>query len=234
MTRACADVIVPVYNEEEGLPEFFRRVGALDLDLHLIFIDNASTDHSLAILHGFPGAEIIEHQRNEGYGASLRDGMRASTAEKIIIIDADCEYPPEAIPQLIEQLDQHEVVYMSRFLDRRNKGMGVLKMYGNKIISGLFNMLFRQRVTDLYTGAKGFRRQVVADLAMERDGFEHVLEIAARLAKKKIVLHEIPVDFRARTTGDSKMSHFTETIKYLYLLVYYYLFIPAQRSGSDE
>ena len=224
------DVIVPVFNEEEGLPEFLERITNLDLTLNLICIDNASTDNSLTLLKEAGGIEIIEHTTNEGYGASLRDGMRAATAEKIIIIDADCEYPPEAIPALASALDEHQVVYASRFLDDRNKGMGKLKMYGNKIISALFNLLFSQKVTDLYTGSKGFRRSAIIDLKMERDGFEHVLEVAARLAKRGVMIQEVAVDFRARSTGRSKMSHIPETLKYLYLLIFYYLTIPPEKT----
>lgn len=224
------DVIVPVFNEEEGLPEFLERITSLDLNLHLICVDNASTDNSLTLLKESEAIEIIEHATNEGYGASLRDGMRAATAEKIIIIDADCEYPPEAIPALVSALDEHQVVYASRFLDDRNKGMGTLKMYGNKIISTMFNLLFSQKVTDLYTGSKGLRRSAIANLKMERNGFEHVLEIAARLAKKGVMIQEIAVDFRARSTGRSKMSHIPETVKYLYLLVFYHLTIPREKT----
>lgn len=221
------DIIVPVFNEEEGLSEFYERVTALPLEHTLIFIDNASTDNSLAILESFKDITIISHDTNEGYGASLRDGIHASTADKIIIIDADCEYPPEAIPDIARELDLYDVVYTSRFLDDHNKGMGFIKMLGNKIISTMFNVLFHQHVTDLYTGSKGFRRRVVHDLPMERDGFEHVLEVAARLARRGVAIHEIPVDFRHRRTGSSKMSHITETIKYLYLLLYYYFYIDS-------
>lgn len=227
------DVIVPVFNEEEGLPEFLRRTTGLDLNLHLICIDNGSTDNSLAILKEVPEIEIIEHPTNEGYGASLRDGMRAATAEKIIIIDADCEYPPEAIPAMVQALDEHQVVYASRFLDDRNKGMGLVKKYGNKIISSMFNLLFSQKVTDLYTGSKGFRRSAIDGMEMKRNGFEHVLEIAARLAKKGVVIHEVGVGFKARSTGQSKMSHIPETLKYLYLIFFYYFTLPRETAGDS-
>ncbi|XOF32599.1 MAG: glycosyltransferase family 2 protein [Candidatus Electrothrix sp. YB6] len=227
------DIIVPVFNEQDGLHEFHRRVTALGPEYRLIFIDNASTDNSLEIIENFKEVTIIRHETNQGYGASLRDGIRAARAGKIIIIDADCEYPPEAIPLLVQELDRHEVVYTSRFLDDRNRDrMGYMKMLGNKIISGAFNLLFRQQVTDLYTGSKGFRRQVVSGLPMERNGFEHVLEVAARLAKKGITIHEIPVDFRPRQTGQSKMRHLGETVKYLGLLIWYAVTIPASEKKT--
>ena len=227
------DVIVPVFNEEEGLPEFISRLSALPLQIHPIFIDNASTDNSIQILNQIEGATVIRHATNEGYGASLRDGIRAATASKIVIIDADCEYPPEAIPELVKKLDNEEVVFASRFLlPEEQTPMPFLKAFGNKLISGLFNLLFKQQTTDLYTGSKAFRRSAVTDLPMERDGFEHVLEFAARLAKRGISIAEIHVTFQPRRTGTSKMMHLSETIKYLYFLIYYYLTIPQTSSES--
>lgn len=221
------DVVIPVFNEENGLPEFIERLLALPLNIHPIFVDNASTDNSLQLIRQVPGATIVKHKKNEGYGASLRDGILASTAEKILIIDADCEYPPEALPDIAGQLDHHLVVYASRFLDKnRSASMPCLKMAGNKMISGLFNLLFHQQTTDLYTGSKGFQRSVIIDLPMQRNGFEHVLEVAARLARKNIKIREIHIEFRPRQTGNAKMRHLPETIKYLYLLMYYFFTLP--------
>lgn len=221
MTVANIDVVVPVFNEEAVLEEFYRRLSAVPLPLHVIFVDNASTDNSLALIKSFPGASVIEHSRNLGYGASLRDGILAATADRVVIIDADCEYPPEAIPAMVERLDHCQVVYASRFLARQQTRMPWLKVYGNKMLTLLFNRLFRQRLTDLYTGAKAFRRAVVAELPMEQDGFEHVLEMAARLARAGVVIEEIHVTFQPRSTGVSKMSHLQETLKYFYFLMVY-------------
>ena len=223
MHPAPVDVIVPVYNEEAALPAFHRRLTGLDLPVRPIYIDNGSTDGSLRLLHSFAGAVVIEHATNEGYGASLRDGIRRATAERIVIIDADCEYPPEAIPEMVSRLDQADVVYASRFLEPQQTRMGWLKVFGNWVITRLFNLLFQQQLTDLYTGAKAFRREVVADLPMEQNGFEHVLEVAARLARADCRFAEVHVTFAPRATGVSKMSHLSETIKYMYYLGRYAL-----------
>lgn len=220
---APLDVIVPVFNEEAVLPSFYARLMALPIPLRPIFIDNASTDGSLAILRSFPGAVVIEHVRNEGYGASLRDGIHYATAGRIVIIDADCEYPPEAIPEMVRLLDQYDVVYASRFLQQQETRMSWLKVAGNQVITRLFNLLFAQQLTDLYTGSKAFRREAVANLPMHQNGFEHVLEFAARLARAGRRFTEVHVTFAPRGTGVSKMSHLSETIKYLYYLVVYAL-----------
>ena len=223
MDPSPIDVIVPVYNEAQALPHFHRRLTSLDLPVRPIYVDNGSTDGSLPLLRSFAGAVVIEHATNEGYGASLRDGIRRATSERIVIIDADCEYPPEAIPEMVRRLDQADVVYASRFLESQQTRMGWLKVFGNRVITRLFNLLFHQRITDLYTGAKAIRREVVADLPMEQNGFEHVLEVAARLARAGRRFEEIHVTFTPRSTGVSKMSHLSETIKYMYHLGRYAL-----------
>lgn len=223
-----ADVIVPVFNERANLPAFRARLEALPCyeQLQLIVVDNGSTDGSVDYLAQWPGITLIRHTHNEGYGASLRDGLAAARHDQVIIIDADGEYPPEAIPALLNALQQHAVVYASRLLHKpsaRAAGMPAFKWWGNRCISGLFNQLFGQRTTDLYTGCKALRRDCLAGLVLERNGFEQVLELAVQLSLRGIRIAEIPVDFQPRAAGESKMSHLTETLKYLFWLLRYRL-----------
>ena len=225
------DVIIPVLNEEASLPDFCRRLLILPLQLRPIFVDNGSTDNSCQIIKAIPGAVLIQHASNEGYGASLRDGIRASATDKIIIIDADGEYPPESIPEMVSALDSHEVVYGSRFAGKQQSAIPWSRATGNKAVTTLFNLVFHQTLTDLYTGFKGFQRLTVQELPMHCNGFEHVLEIAARLARNNIRIHEIPVQYRLREIGKSKMDHFQEVFKLLYLMAYFAFTI---RSSSRD
>lgn len=218
------DIIVPVLNEENILEIFYNRIKSLPLKYNLIFIDNASTDKTVEILKRFEGITVIEHEKNEGYGASICDGIKKSDADVIVIIDADCEYPPECIPELLEKLKNSDVVYASRFLNKKKIfNMPKVKIIGNRIITLIFNFLFNQNVTDLYTGCKAIKRSVLEEMNFERKGFEHVLEMGVLLSKKRVVIDEIHVDFSSRHTGRSKMGHIMETLKFLYLVVYYYL-----------
>jgi glycosyltransferase involved in cell wall biosynthesis len=217
------DVIVPVRDEEEVLEHFHARVCAIDLPLHLVYVDNASTDRTPAILRSFQGVTVIQHERDEGYGGSILDGFARSTADAIVVIDADCEYPPESIPALVAALAEHEVVYTSRFLGGRPAGMPGFRRFGNRFLTGVFNLLFRQRLTDLYTGCKALRRPVLEGLELERRGFEHVLELAVRLSRRGVRIAEVPIEYTPRSTGRSKMSHLSETVKLCALLVRYWL-----------
>jgi len=221
MKADSADVIVPVLNEADGLPRFYERVRRVSGDLNLVFIDNASHDNSVEIIKSFPNVHLIEHQQNEGYGGSIIDGIKQTTGSRIVIIDADCEYPPECVPDLLASLERNTVTYASRFLGKTTASqanMPCLKMFGNKLISSLFNMLFRQRTTDLYTGCKAFRRDCLDGIDLRRTGFEHVLELAAKLAHRGYDIAEIPVLFEPRVAGTAKMRHVSETAKFIWLL----------------
>jgi glycosyltransferase involved in cell wall biosynthesis len=222
------DLVVPVFNEEDGLPDFFRRLEELQLNYQLnyqlILVDNASTDGSLTLLKNHPTALVIEHEKNEGYGGSMTDGINAGQNEWVITIDADCEYPPECIPAVLDALSQHSVVYASRFLDpqlMRASGMPLIKRLGNRLFSWSYNRRFTQRTTDLYTGCKGIRRSALEGIVFEQKGFEYVLELAAKLAAKGHLIYDIPVQFEARSSGASKMHYLSESTKYFWLLMRY-------------
>lgn len=222
------DIIVPVFNERDNLPDLLARLRALPgfAQCHLIFVDNASTDGSMEFIQSVVDATVIRHKHNRGYGASLRSGIAAAKTEQIVIIDADCEYPPECIPALLRALVDHNVVYASRLHGKftaQQAGMVPLKWWGNRMISAAYNRLFSQHTTDLYTGCKALRRPCLDNIQLQRDGFEQVLELAAKLAACGYRIAEVPVDFSPRTRGQSKMSHLSETLKYFFWLVFYRL-----------
>lgn len=221
MRSDAIDIVVPVLNEEASIDEFFRRLEQLGWVDALIFVDNASTDGTLQRIASRPRARLVRHTRNEGYGASVRHGIEAGSAPRVVIIDADLEYPPERIPALLEALDQHPVVYCSRFLGRQPPAMPLFRRVGNRLMSALYNALYRQRVTDLYTGMKGFRRDAFPASAMIKDGFEHGAEMAALIAYSGHRIHEIAVEYQPRQRGASKMRHLPEALKLAFWVVAY-------------
>ena len=226
MNTTAVDVIVPVRNEAAGLARFHERIRRVPVDMNLVFIDNASTDKSVEIIRRFSNATVIQHSSDEGYGGSIIDGIRHTSAPRIVIIDADCEYPPECVGDLTAALEEHDIVYASRFLDKKSTAeakMPFLKMFGNRCISSLFNLLFRQNTTDLYTGCKALRRSCLEGVDLECKGFEHVLELAARLAHRGHKIAEIPVTFEPRETGRSKMRHVSETVKFVWLVLAFFV-----------
>lgn len=215
------DVVVPVLNEREMLPRFLKRIEALALPLRIICVDNGSTDGTLEYLASRPDISVIVHDRNLGYGRSLADGLRVSTADRVIIIDADCEYPPEAIPRLLRGLEQSPMVYASRFLDGGRIDMSRTRAWGNRALTALFNLVYGQRLTDLYTGMKGLRRSAFQGLSFRRSGFEHVVELAAKVSRRGHKIGEVPVAYTPRQTGRSKMRHIPELLKAFHVLFYF-------------
>ena len=213
------DVVVPVLNERELLPGFLDRIKALGLPLNLIVVDNGSQDGTLEFLSSLPEITVIAHGQNLGYGRSLVDGLSASRADRVIIIDADGEYPPEAIPLLLKGLEQTPVVYASRFLSAGPIDMSRLRVRGNRWLTSLFNLFYGQRLTDLYTGMKGLHRSAFEGLSFKRSGFDQVVELAAKLARRKILIAEVPVEYSPRQTGRSKMKHVPELLKAVYCLM---------------
>jgi glycosyltransferase involved in cell wall biosynthesis len=226
----AVDIVVPVHNEEASVDAFYRRMDALGLSRALIFVDNASTDATVARIEAFPDVRLIRHERDEGYGASVRDGSLASDAEYVVIIDADLEYPPERIPDLLDALRQHPVVYCSRFRGGRAPAMPLFRRIGNAVVSRLYNLLFRQSTTDLYTGMKGFRRTALPMHQLRKGGFEHGAEIAALIALCGHRIWDLPVEYRPREHGVSKMRHLPESLKLVgYVVAYWFRCIVLQR-----
>ncbi len=221
MARAL-DIVVPVLNEEASIDEFHSRLAGLGYADALLFVDNASTDGTVARIERH-GSRVLRHATNEGYGASIRDGIAASDAALVIVIDADLEYPPEAIPALMTALRTNPVVYASRFLGAQPPDMPLLRRAGNRLVSGLFNVLYRQQTTDLYTGMKGLRRAALPLGQLKRNGFEHCVELAALITLSGLRITEVPIRYTPRQRGRSKMRHVPETLKLLGHLVRYWV-----------
>ncbi len=210
------DVVVPVFNEAATVGELFARLQTACPGAHIVFVDNGSTDGTLAVLERLSGASVVRHSSNLGYGRSLLDGIGASSGDYIVMIDADLEYYPEDIPAIVAALKEAPAVYGSRFRGRSSgeAGMPLLRRLGNRVVTTLFNVLFDQRLSDLYTGLRGVRRDALTDAGLTRPGFELVLELAARVSGPGARIAEVPIRYAVRTRGRSKMRHVPEFLKF--------------------
>jgi glycosyltransferase involved in cell wall biosynthesis len=213
------DIVVPILNEAGCVDELVDRLALACPRARLIFVDNGSTDGTLDRLRA-RGVEAICHDRNEGYGRSLRDGIACGKGFAIVTIDADLEYPPESIPALLDALQTNPVVYGSRFCGGRRPAMGALRRFGNRFLTGIFNMVCRQRLTDLYTGIKAFRRDQIDGCGFHESGFPFVVEFAAHVSRSCRIA-EIRVEYQARSKGRSKMRHVVEALRGLAAVVRY-------------
>ncbi|HVU05863.1 MAG TPA: glycosyltransferase family 2 protein [Polyangiaceae bacterium] len=213
------DVVIPVFNEVHTVKELAARLARAVPGATLVFVDNGSTDGTLDAIGDISHARLVRHSENLGYGRSILDGIAAGSGELVVMIDADLEYHPEDVPLLLAALETTAAVYGSRFLGKRG-GPAVMprtREAGNRIVSGLFNVLFSQRLTDLYTGLRAVRRNALPPL--ESPGFELVLELAARLSGDGVRIAEVPIGYTPRTLGRSKMRHVPEFLKFCARLV---------------
>ncbi|MGH0034468.1 MAG: glycosyltransferase family 2 protein [Myxococcota bacterium] len=230
---STTDVIVPTFNESSTVPELLERLRRALPGARLIFVDNASTDRTCEILEQQDDVVLIRHDRNLGYGRSLMDGLRAGRGEFVVMIDADLEYHPEDLPALVDALSRCDAVFGSRFLGRprRPAGIALWRALGNRALNTVFNWIYGQRMTDLYTGIRGYRRDALDLDRVRRDDWAMVPEMTTALALRGGVLGEVPVEYQMRATGASKMRHASEFAKFVGLALRW-RFAPSHRAGA--
>lgn len=217
-------VIMPAYNERTTIEEIVRRVLALPLRVELIVVDDGSKDGTGEILdrlHGELGFTLV-HQANAGKGAALRRGFAAVTGDIAVIQDADLEYSPEELPQLIELIVQGraDVVYGSRFLGRHRAFM-FTHYVGNKLVTLATNILYNTMLTDMETCYKAMKVEVLRSLRLHSDGFGIEPEITAKIFKQGYRVYEVPITYAGRGYIEGKKITWAAGLVALWVLFKY-------------
>jgi glycosyltransferase involved in cell wall biosynthesis len=202
-------VIIPVYNEEKTVAEIVRRVKNTGLAAEILIVDDGSTDGTRAILAELETqgqARVILHERNQGKGAAVRTGFLNAAGDVFLIQDADLEYDPRDYPALLRPLEEGlaEVVYGSRFLGAARRPILFWNMVANKILTLITNVLYNNILTDMETGYKIFRREVVQDIRFHARGFEFEPEFTAKILKRHFRIFEVPITFNPREYSEGK------------------------------
>jgi len=202
-------IIVPCYNEEETIVEVVNEIRNLKLDheKEIIVIDDGSTDQSLSIISSFDDIKLIQHESNRGKGVAIRTGIINASGDILIIQDADLEYHPIDIPQLLKPIleGKADVVLGSRFQGKM-KSMKKSHLLGNKFLSYVISILFGQKITDVMTGYKVFRRKVFDDLEIKSNDFRIEVELVSKILEKKYRIVEVPINYTYREKGESKIT----------------------------
>lgn len=200
-------VIIPVFNERATMQELLRRVDAVDLEKEVIIVDDCSTDGTREVLNEIRRNihTVVFHHENLGKGAAFRTGLKYAKGDYVIVQDADLEYDPQDYKRLLTQAKEHhaDVVYGSRFVGKR-PAMSVRHWVGNKLLTGLTNLLYGASLTDMETCYKLFRREVITGLRIKSNGFNVEPEITAKILKQGISIHEVPVSYTGRTFSEGK------------------------------
>jgi len=222
-------VIIPVYNEEKTVKEIIEKVLDLDLDKEVIVVDDGSKDKSWEIIKKQKGIKKIKHEVNLGKGAAVRTGIKNSTGEIVLIQDADMELDPSQIPILIEPIlkNEAEVVYGSRNIREVNgndKKRDLLFFLGGNLVSMTTNLLFGTKLTDEPCGYKVFKANVIKSIEIKGNRFEWEPEVTAKIAKKGIKIHEVPIVSNSRSIKEGKKLRRRDGIKAVYALIKYRFF----------
>lgn len=202
-------IIIPCYNEEESVGSVLRGVKALCLgcEKEIIAVDDGSTDRSSKIIEEFTDVIPIRHNTNRGKGAALRSGIENCTGEIVVMLDADCEHCPEDMPMLLGPVfeGKADAVLGSRFLSSPN-GMSRVHFLGNKVLALVASLLYRHKLTDITSGYRAIRRELLNSICLESNGFSVEPELLAKLLTRASHVAEVPVRYEFRKTGQSKIS----------------------------
>ena len=234
---ACLSVVVPVYNEAATLGEVVRKLLQIPCLLEIIIVDDCSTDgsgqraHELAETHR--EVRVVCHERNAGKTAALRTGFALTTGQIVIVQDADLEYDPSEIFGVIRPILQGhaDVVFGSRFLVRR--AARVLYYYhylANKFLTFLSNALTNLNMTDIETGYKAFRGEIIRNLVIVSSGFGFEVEVVAKIAKLKLAIYEVPISYYGRTYDEGKKIVFSDGLIALWFVIRFNLFCSLRAS----
>jgi glycosyltransferase involved in cell wall biosynthesis len=219
-------VIIPVYNEEDTLEEIVRRVRAVGLAHEIVIVDDGSIDDTRNILKKFESQSdirIILHEKNQGKGAAVISGIKAAIGDVMLIQDADLEYDPRDYPALLKPLEEDicDVVYGSRFIGSARQPILFWNLVANKILTLVTNILYNNILTDMETGYKVFRREIVEGLTINARRFDFEPEFTAKILKRKVRIFEVPITFNPRLYGEGKKITAWDGVVALWTLIKY-------------
>ena len=206
-------IVIPAYNEENGIKEIATRVLAIEpalreigmQGLELLVVDDGSKDRTAEVASNIPGVRLIRHPRNKGYGAALKTGFSKATGELIAFLDADGTYPPEYFPKLCcAAMNGADLVIGSRMAGEKSQ-MPITRRVGNFFFAGLLSLLGRQKVTDSASGMRVFKREILEQIYPLPDGLNLTPVMSTRALHEGITIGEIPIPYSERV-GRSKLS----------------------------
>ncbi len=232
-------VLVPVYNEENTIDEIITRVLALgDVIKEIVVVDDGSTDRTAEVVAKRVPLEtkvrFHKAEKNQGKTAAIRQALTMAEGDVLIVQDADLEYDPAEIPDVIAPIlaGNADVVFGSRFLVRKAARVHYFSHFlANKFLTFFCNCLTNRNMTDIETGYKAFRKEVIKPMILTSKGFGMEVEIAAMVCKTKARTYEVPISYYGRAYDEGKKIGFMDGVAALWYIFYYNLFHPFGSAG---
>jgi glycosyltransferase involved in cell wall biosynthesis len=216
--------LVPAYNEESTITEVLARIDALDLESEVVVVDDGSADGTADAVErwrtGHDGIVLLR-QQNQGKGAAIRAAIPHMTGEIAVIQDADMEYDPADVPALIDPIVRGfaDAVYGSRLSGGKpQRAYFFWHLVGNRFLSLLTGVLFNTTLTDMETGYKAFRADVLRSLTLTRSDFTIEPELTGELCRRKLRVYEIPIAYYGRTYAEGKNITWRDGFKAMWTL----------------
>ena len=219
-------VIIPVYNEVQNIREILKRVQSTGLAWEILIVDDGSTDGTRDILKELDGTDqirVVLHEQNQGKGAAVRTGFGEAKGDVFLIQDADLEYDPRDYPSILKPIEEGiaDVVYGSRFLGGPRRSTMFWHMVANKLLTFATNILYNNILTDMETGYKVFRREVLDDITIYSNSFNFEPEFTAKILKKEVRIFEVPISFNPRDYADGKKIKLHDAFEAIWALLKY-------------
>jgi glycosyltransferase involved in cell wall biosynthesis len=217
--------LVPAYNEAATISDLLDAVWALDLEKQIIVVDDGSTDGTGDLVERWrEGREgvVLLRQQNRGKGAAIRAAIPHADGEISVVQDADLEYDPVDVPGLIAPIERGvaDVVYGSRLSGGKPQRAYLFwHLVGNRFLSLLTNVLFNTTLSDMETGYKAFRTEVLRSLDLHQDDFGIEPEITAKVCKRKLRIYELPIAYYGRTYAEGKKITWRDGFKAVRVLI---------------
>jgi glycosyltransferase involved in cell wall biosynthesis len=220
--------LIPAYNESRTIAEVLDRIASLALDYEAIVVDDGSTDAMADVLaahaaaDGRDGRVRVLRKPNGGKGSALRHGIPHCLGDIVVIQDADMEYDPRDVPALIEPIQRQvaDVVYGSRLSGGRpQRAYMFWHLVGNRFLSLLTGLLFNTTITDMETGYKAFRRDILLQLHLTEDGFGIEPEITGEVCRRGLRVYETPIAYYGRTYDEGKNITWRDGFRAIFVLV---------------
>jgi len=219
-------VIIPIYNEVESLREIVKRVQDTKLAWEIVLVDDGSIDGTRDLLKEMDGKDnihVVLHEKNQGKGAAVRTGFGAARGEVLLIQDADLEYDPRDYPTLLKPLEEGiaDVVYGSRFLGGPRRVVMFWHMIANYLLTFMTNILYNTILSDMETGYKVFRKEVIEGMPLHAKRFDFEPEFTAKILKRKYRIYEVPISFNPRDYSEGKKIKLKDAFEAVWTLLKY-------------